>query len=140
MKHWVSFLCAVCTRLLARQGLPFVNTFPERQQLSRPHCSVYVCVCDYVHKHMFAVRGRHSWTSERERETEECLLGAAAGVAVMLFLLSALCVCIRACVCVCVQHVQQNELKQRMKTLALLYPPVLIKMKEAQMWMRDYII
>lgn len=102
MNHWVPFLCAVCSRLLTRQGQPFVNEFPERQQLSRPHCSVYVCVCDYVHKHMFAVRGRHSLSSESERETEECLLGTAAGVAVMLFLLSVIVLCVHLYVCVCV--------------------------------------
>lgn len=50
---------------------------------------------------MFAVRGRHSQSSERE--TEERLLGTAAGVSVMLCLLSdcAPCVCNRWCVCVC---------------------------------------
>lgn len=102
MKRWVPFLCAVCSRLLARQGLPFVNEFPERQQLSRPHCSVYVCVCDYVHKHMFAVRGRHSLSSERAREKQrnvcwELQLVLQSCCFCCLWLCS---VCIRACVCV----------------------------------------
>lgn len=100
MKHRVPFLRVSCTRLLVRQGLPFVNEFPERQHYQGLSAQCYVCVCECVwlraHKHMFAGRGRHSWSWERE--TEECLLGAAAGVSVMLFLLSV--IVLRVCVCV----------------------------------------
>lgn len=71
-------------RLLATQRFPFVNEFPEKSyQGLVARC---MCVWDYVLKHMFAGRGRHS--QGLEKETEECLLGTAAGVSVILFLLS----------------------------------------------------
>lgn len=72
----------------------------------------------------------------RVKETEECLLATAAGVSVMLFLLSVivLCVCVHSCACVCVCA------KQVIEAGSLVCLPVLIKMKETQMWMRDYLI
>lgn len=44
MKHQVPFLRVACTRLLARQGLPFVNEFPERQHYQG---LITQCMCVY---------------------------------------------------------------------------------------------
>lgn len=45
MKHRVSFLCMPRTRLLARQGLPFENEFPERQHYQG---LIAACMCAHV--------------------------------------------------------------------------------------------
>lgn len=81
-----------CTRLLARQGLPFVNEFPERQHyqgLNAQGMCVYVITCIST-----CLQEEESLTELRESKTEECLLGTAAGVPFTLFLLSVICICV----------------------------------------------
>lgn len=100
MNRRVPFLCVACTRLLARQGPPFVNEYPERQHyqgLAAQCMCVYVITCPST-----CLQGEDaSPGADREGETEECLLATAAGVSVVLFLLCVimLCACTGACVC-----------------------------------------
>lgn len=83
-------LGVACTRLLARQGLPFVNEFPERQHyqgLSAQGMCVYVITCIST-----CLQGEEPLTELRESKTEECLLGTAAGISLTLFLLFVMCI------------------------------------------------
>ncbi len=102
-----------------------------------------VCVCMWLRAQAHVCRERtplielREWVRETEKQRNACweLQLVFQSCFCCLWLC---CVCIRACVCVCCMCDRSNWSKGWESSL--LYLPVLIKMKEAQMWMRDWLI